>query len=34
MFRGFEIFMKGRDPKGIWQFAQRICGVCPTPARF
>lgn len=34
MFRGFEIFMKGRDPKGIWQFAQRICGVCPTPHAF
>ncbi|MBK5225142.1 MAG: nickel-dependent hydrogenase large subunit [Thermoleophilia bacterium] len=31
MFRGFEIFMKDRDPKSIWQFAQRICGVCPTP---
>ncbi|MBI5869707.1 MAG: nickel-dependent hydrogenase large subunit [Actinobacteria bacterium] len=34
MFRGFEIFMKGRDPQGIWQFAQRICGVCPTPHAF
>ncbi|MHB1390284.1 MAG: nickel-dependent hydrogenase large subunit [Thermoleophilia bacterium] len=34
MFRGFEIFMKDRDPKGIWQFAQRICGVCPTPHAF
>lgn len=34
MFRGFEIFMKNRDPKGIWQFAQRICGVCPTPHAF
>lgn len=31
LFRGFEIFMKNRDPFGIWQFAQRICGVCPTP---
>lgn len=30
-FRGFEIFMKGRDPRDAWQFAQRICGVCPTP---
>ncbi len=34
LFRGFEIFMKGRDPKSIWQFAQRICGVCPTPHAF
>lgn len=31
MFRGFEIFMKGRHPEDAWQFAQRICGVCPTP---
>ncbi len=31
MFRGFEIFMKNRDPRDLWQFAQRICGVCPTP---
>lgn len=30
-FRGFEIFMKDRDPRSAWQFAQRICGVCPTP---
>ncbi|HEY3317992.1 MAG TPA: nickel-dependent hydrogenase large subunit [Coriobacteriia bacterium] len=30
-FRGFEIFMKDRDPRSCWQFAQRICGVCPTP---
>ncbi len=34
LFRGFEIFMKNRDPKSIWQFAQRICGVCPTPHAF
>src|SRR5512144_94927 len=31
MFRGFEIFMRDRDPRDAWQFAQRICGVCPTP---
>src|SRR4030065_835327 len=31
MFRGFQIFMKDRDPRDCWQFAQRICGVCPTP---
>lgn len=30
-FRGFEIFMKGRDPRDAWHIAQRICGVCPTP---
>lgn len=30
-FRGFEIFMQDRDPRDAWQFAQRICGVCPTP---
>jgi Ni,Fe-hydrogenase I large subunit len=23
--------MKDRDPRDAWQFAQRICGVCPTP---
>lgn len=34
LFRGFEIFMKNRDPKSIWQFAQRICGVCPNPHAF
>jgi Ni,Fe-hydrogenase I large subunit len=31
LFRGFEVFMKGRDPRDAWHFAQRICGVCPTP---
>jgi Ni,Fe-hydrogenase I large subunit len=31
LFRGFEIFMKERDPRDAWHFAQRICGVCPTP---
>lgn len=31
LFRGFEIFMKNRDPRDAWHFAQRICGVCPTP---
>lgn len=30
-FRGFHVFMKDRDPRDAWQFAQRICGVCPTP---
>ena len=27
-FRGFEIIMKGRDPRDAWAFTQRICGVC------
>jgi len=30
MFRGFEIIMKGRDPREAWLMAQRICGVCTT----
>lgn len=31
MFRGFNIFSKGRDPRDIWHIGSRICGVCPTP---
>lgn len=31
LFRGFEVFLKGRDPRDAWHFTQRICGVCPTP---
>jgi quinone-reactive Ni/Fe-hydrogenase large subunit len=27
-FRGFEAIMKGRDPRDVGMFAQRICGVC------
>lgn len=27
MFRGIEIILKGRDPRGAWTMAQRICGV-------
>lgn len=30
-FRGFHLIMRDRDPRDAWQFAQRICGVCPTP---
>jgi hydrogenase large subunit len=30
LFRGFEIIMKGRDPRDASQITQRICGVCPT----
>ena len=29
MFRGFEAFLKGRDPLDAQQITQRICGVCP-----
>ena len=29
MFRGFETFLKGRDPLDAQQITQRICGVCP-----
>ncbi len=28
MFRGFELIMRGRDPRDAWVFAQRLCGVC------
>jgi quinone-reactive Ni/Fe-hydrogenase large subunit len=27
-FRGFEAIMRGRDPRDVGMFAQRICGVC------
>ena len=30
LFRGFEIFMKDRDPRDAWFIAQRACGVCTT----
>lgn len=30
LFRGFEIFLKDRDPRDAWHIAHRICGVCPT----
>ena len=31
LFRGFEIILKGRDPRDAWFITQRICGVCPVP---
>jgi Ni,Fe-hydrogenase I large subunit len=31
LFRGFEIFMEGIDPRDAWHYGQRICGVCPNP---
>lgn len=30
LFRGFEVILKGRDPRDAVQITQRICGVCPT----
>lgn len=30
LFRGFEVILKGRDPRDASQITQRICGVCPT----
>lgn len=29
-WRGIEIVCKDRDPRDLWAFAQRICGVCTT----
>lgn len=29
LFRGFELIMRGRDPRDAQQIMQRICGVCP-----
>ncbi len=28
--RGLELIIKDRDPRDVWAFAQRICGVCTT----
>ena len=30
MVRGLENIVKGRDPKDVWAFVQRTCGVCTT----
>jgi len=30
LFRGFEIILKGRDPRDAQRITQRVCGVCPT----
>jgi len=30
LFRGFEIILKGRDPRDASRFTQRVCGVCPA----
>lgn len=29
LFRGFELILKGRDPRDAQHITQRICGVCP-----
>jgi len=29
MFRGFELILRGRDPRDAVHLTQRICGVCP-----
>jgi hydrogenase large subunit len=28
LFRGLELVLRGRDPREVWQIAERICGVC------
>jgi hydrogenase large subunit len=30
MVRGFEKILKGRDPRDVWAFTERACGVCTT----
>jgi hydrogenase large subunit len=30
LFRGFEIILKGRDPRDANRLSQRVCGVCPA----
>lgn len=30
MWRGLENIVKGLDPKEVWEYVQRICGVCTT----
>ncbi|MFH1602600.1 MAG: nickel-dependent hydrogenase large subunit [Pseudomonadota bacterium] len=30
LFRGFEIFLKGRDPWDAVRITERVCGVCPA----
>jgi hydrogenase large subunit len=27
MWRGFELILKGRDPRDAWVITQRFCGV-------
>lgn len=30
LFRGFEILLKGREPRDAQRITQRVCGVCPA----
>jgi hydrogenase large subunit len=30
LFRGFEIFLRGREPRDAQRITQRVCGVCPA----
>lgn len=30
LFRGFELILKGRDPRDAQHLTQRVCGVCPA----
>ncbi len=30
LFRGYEMILKGREPRDAWHFSHRICGICPT----
>jgi len=30
LFRGFELILKGRDPRDAQRLTQRVCGVCPA----
>jgi hydrogenase large subunit len=30
LFRGFEVFLQGREPRDAQRITQRVCGVCPT----
>ncbi|GAB6065729.1 nickel-dependent hydrogenase large subunit [Aquifex pyrophilus] len=30
MWRGIELIVRNRDPRDVWAFTQRICGVCTS----
>ncbi len=30
IFRGYSIFMKGKDPRDAHFITSRICGICPS----
>ena len=31
MIRGIEIIVKDRDPRDVWAYVGRVCGVCTSP---